>query len=626
MYTVTYYSFKGGVGRTMALVNTAVLLAQHRRRVLLVDFDLEAPGLTTYSLFSDMRETSGIIHYVHSYLDTNMAPHVEDYISKDIWTGPGGGSISVMPSGAQDPEYGRRLSEINWRTLYAERDGYLFFEDLRQQWESFGSFDYVLIDSRTGHTDIGGICTRQLPDAVVAMLTPTEQNIVGLAKVVRDIRREEEARVPKKIRLHFIMSNVPDLDDEDLILSKRIERATSALGCGDDYLTIRHYPSLALLDQSVFAIEHPRSRLASEYKEVVEAVTRENLQDRDGVLAHLKRLLARTRRRQALEASSKGTLTEIARRHSADGQVLDSLAMVYQRLGDLKEAVAMIGAAFDTGFSSADAHIRRAQMLLSLGKREQAGPQIVEDVRAVLNDETAEPYALSAAIQIISDHEPQFLPEAVRARGLAKMDAGLGAEMAQSFMSTAATLPVAEKLLRSALLSPEMVHEDVQDDLVLVLIGLGRFEEAMAAISVDRSSVVGSRKIRKVFNYAMAEWGALGVPSVELFQRVETLDARERTESTGLDDANYDQCLALTLFIVGRIPEARERLSMASGQMRQERGRVFSAWRYLKATRSEFNEDLEEIRLCIDGQSLKPRFMRSQLQLAGTQEDTRTDH
>ncbi|MCK4500705.1 AAA family ATPase [Candidatus Babeliales bacterium] len=43
---ITFYSFRGGVGRSMAMLNTGCLLAQSGRRVLLVDFDLEAPDLT----------------------------------------------------------------------------------------------------------------------------------------------------------------------------------------------------------------------------------------------------------------------------------------------------------------------------------------------------------------------------------------------------------------------------------------------------------------------------------------------------------------------------------------------------------------------------------------------------
>lgn len=42
---VTFYSYKGGTGRTMALANTAWILAANGNRVLAVDWDLEAPGL-----------------------------------------------------------------------------------------------------------------------------------------------------------------------------------------------------------------------------------------------------------------------------------------------------------------------------------------------------------------------------------------------------------------------------------------------------------------------------------------------------------------------------------------------------------------------------------------------------
>lgn len=43
---VTFYSYKGGTGRTMALVNVGWIMASNGKRVLLVDWDLEAPGCT----------------------------------------------------------------------------------------------------------------------------------------------------------------------------------------------------------------------------------------------------------------------------------------------------------------------------------------------------------------------------------------------------------------------------------------------------------------------------------------------------------------------------------------------------------------------------------------------------
>jgi len=45
---ITFYSYKGGTGRSMLLANVAWQLAASGRRVLLVDWDLEAPGLHRY--------------------------------------------------------------------------------------------------------------------------------------------------------------------------------------------------------------------------------------------------------------------------------------------------------------------------------------------------------------------------------------------------------------------------------------------------------------------------------------------------------------------------------------------------------------------------------------------------
>ena len=42
---ITFYSYKGGTGRTMALANVAWILASSEKRVLCVDWDLESPGL-----------------------------------------------------------------------------------------------------------------------------------------------------------------------------------------------------------------------------------------------------------------------------------------------------------------------------------------------------------------------------------------------------------------------------------------------------------------------------------------------------------------------------------------------------------------------------------------------------
>ena len=45
MKTITFYSYKGGTGRSLALANAARYLARLEFKVVALDFDLEAPGL-----------------------------------------------------------------------------------------------------------------------------------------------------------------------------------------------------------------------------------------------------------------------------------------------------------------------------------------------------------------------------------------------------------------------------------------------------------------------------------------------------------------------------------------------------------------------------------------------------
>src|SRR5438309_1920072 len=74
VHVITFYSFKGGVGRTMALVNVAADLVRRGRKVLVVDFDLEAPGLETYKRLRPPKPHRGIVEYVTKFRRTKEVP------------------------------------------------------------------------------------------------------------------------------------------------------------------------------------------------------------------------------------------------------------------------------------------------------------------------------------------------------------------------------------------------------------------------------------------------------------------------------------------------------------------------------------------------------------------------
>jgi len=198
---ITFYSYKGGVGRTLALANVAYLLATDEEdpcRVLLWDFDLEAPGLQHIFECQWGDRPRGFVDYVHEYLTKAEIPEVADYIhTTDV---PG---VDLLPAGQITAEYSLKLEKINWRDLYDERRGYDFINKLREDIGALRDerghplYDYVLIDSRTGYSDVGGICVRQLPDAVVLMFRLNDQNISGISKVneaVEAFANESEGR------------------------------------------------------------------------------------------------------------------------------------------------------------------------------------------------------------------------------------------------------------------------------------------------------------------------------------------------------------------------------------------------------------------------------------------------
>src|SRR5260370_19334943 len=70
-------------------------------------------------------------------------------------------------------------------------------------------FDYVLIDSRTGLTDIGGICTRVMPEKLVLVFAPNHQNIDGVMNVAaKSIGYRRASRDPRGLTVFPVASRI----------------------------------------------------------------------------------------------------------------------------------------------------------------------------------------------------------------------------------------------------------------------------------------------------------------------------------------------------------------------------------------------------------------------------------
>jgi len=252
---ITFYSYKGGTGRTMALANVAWILASNGQRVLVIDWDLESPGLHKYLhpflVDKQLRDSAGVIEMVRAYASAAVQPagdgeevgnldaatvenlaQVQRYASSLDYAFPNDGVIDLVSAGKQVPAYSAAVSTFNWDDFYDRLGGGTFVDALRRDLRRH--YDYVLIDSRTGLSDTAGICTVLLPDVVVDCFTMSTQSIDGAVAVARSIRNLRA----EPIQLYPVPMRVEDgelnkLERSRTYARQRFEPVIRALGLPD---------------------------------------------------------------------------------------------------------------------------------------------------------------------------------------------------------------------------------------------------------------------------------------------------------------------------------------------------------------------------------------------------------
>jgi predicted acylesterase/phospholipase RssA len=321
----TFYSYKGGVGRSMAIANVAETFHQMGLRVVLIDWDLEAPGLETFfcspgsdSELVGLQSHPGLIDMVIAYRDafpgfcsqrlkaqikmrsptsgndppqpTNVeneqkrteAAHAAELnrkvlldanvpefllhstaespredppetleafldklyramkppVSSRSVGGPlartafgaflqrihapdkGENGVYLLSAGARPDDkfgnYAATIQSFDWSEFYGTYEGQQYFSWFRNQLQAIA--DVVLIDSRTGVTEMGGICTRHIPDAVVAFCAPNFQNVDGVVRVISGLNREKvkQARDDRAVQALVIPTRIDNSESDRL--------------------------------------------------------------------------------------------------------------------------------------------------------------------------------------------------------------------------------------------------------------------------------------------------------------------------------------------------------------------------------------------------------------------------
>lgn len=266
---VTFYSYKGGMGRTTTMIAYAMSLAVNenpskRKRVVIIDCDLEAPG---YLNFFDLSEHNGLCSgkkngLVEFISDAQLTLHPEkldlnDYIINvgddnknnfaynnlnNIWLIPAGNlneSYYDLSGGVDRNDYLEGLAKIN---LSSVNSIVKYFNILLDRINETIEPDIILLDSRTGFNDIFGTAALYLSSCVIGFFGFSRQTQPGLMNLLKEYYSRTNT-----FNLQLVFSILPEKADEEWVEThkKEVLQYINYIGSED-----KNYPSFLYLHRN----------------------------------------------------------------------------------------------------------------------------------------------------------------------------------------------------------------------------------------------------------------------------------------------------------------------------------------------------------------------------------------
>ena len=317
----TFYSFKGGVGRSMAVLNVAYALVAKGRNVLVLDMDLEAPGLSGF--LRRQREIGAFARYdvvdlvrwaadfsnacqpSSPPLDAASFPPLTDFIvsvpREKLESMPHPyaelGRLDIVPVD-EERDYYERLTALAMGGF--QQDALVRVGSILRAWlksrrftvevpdyygpkaERTAAYDYVLVDSRTGVTETGGLCIGPLSDQLVVLTALNDQNVQGTRRFLEEVgilakpsseateagqRTAEPARRLDPKPTLIVASPVPAGE----IATKRDRLNQLQAAVGKAVVKLSYHPQMALME-SIFTRDYREEYLAREYDALLRQV------------------------------------------------------------------------------------------------------------------------------------------------------------------------------------------------------------------------------------------------------------------------------------------------------------------------------------------------------------------
>ncbi len=223
---VTFYSFKGGVGRTTALVACAWQLAKRGKRVAVVDLDLEAPGLGALLGAEGAR---GVVDYLIDFLATGSS----DLADLVVPSATLGNNVQVLSAGTLDARYLEKLGRLDFLGGQEAGTGSPIEQALVGLLHSLIQLtprpDYILIDSRAGLHDLAGLSLHRLAHVDVLVSRAAEQGYRGLDLTISSLVKRKGLEQFQCILVHTIAptAGTPEAINEE---QEFLERSYQTFG------------------------------------------------------------------------------------------------------------------------------------------------------------------------------------------------------------------------------------------------------------------------------------------------------------------------------------------------------------------------------------------------------------
>ena len=141
-----------------------------------------------------------------------MPESLKDYLVDVPTTAISKSVIHLLPAGAApSADYWHKLSRISWHDLFYAPGarGVSLFLELKERIREELKPDFLLIDSRTGITEMGGVATTILPEKVVCLLLANHENLDGARAVLRSLRRGPKLPDTEVPEIIPVLSRIP---------------------------------------------------------------------------------------------------------------------------------------------------------------------------------------------------------------------------------------------------------------------------------------------------------------------------------------------------------------------------------------------------------------------------------